>query len=88
MTTRHVMSAWLAMTFLCAASVAVFTVLLRAAPPEVVAFALAFAGGGILTNVTTRMIPEGLRDAGAATGIAIAVGFGLSFALVEILGGH
>jgi zinc transporter, ZIP family len=88
MTTRHVMSAWLAMTFLCAASVAVFMVLLRAAPPEVVAFALAFAGGGILTNVTVRMVPEGLRDAGAATGIAIAVGFGLSFALVEILGGH
>ena len=59
MTTRHVMSAWLAMTFLCAASVALFTVLLRAAPPEVVAFALAFAGGGILTNVTTRMCRRG-----------------------------
>ena len=84
MTTRHVMSAWLAMTFLCAASAVVFMVLLRAAPPEVVAF----AGGGILTNVTTRIVPEGLRDAGAATGIAIAVGFGLSLALVEIVGGH
>jgi len=59
MTTRHVMSAWLAMTLLCAVSVAVFMLLLQAAPPEVVAFALAFAGGGILTNVTTRMCRRG-----------------------------
>lgn len=88
MTTRHVLFAWLAMAFLCAASVAAFMVLLGAARPEVVAFALAFAGGGILTNVTVRMVPEGTRDAGAAAGVAIAVGFGLSFALVEILGGH
>ena len=49
---------------------------------------LAFAGGGVLTNVTVRMVPEGIQDAGAATGIAIAVGFGLSFTLVEILGKH
>lgn len=44
MATRRVMSAWLAMTFLCAASVALFTVLLRAAPPEVVAFAPGMSG--------------------------------------------
>jgi len=88
LTARHVMSAWLAMTLLCGISVAVFSVLLGVAPPEVVAFALAFAGGGVLTNVTVRMVPEGLRDAGAATGIAIAVGFGLSFALVEVVGAH
>jgi zinc transporter, ZIP family len=88
LTARHVMSAWLAMTFLCGVSVAVFMALLRSAPPEVIAFVLAFAGGGVLTNVTVRMVPEGLKDAGAATGIMITVGFGLTYALVEILGAH
>lgn len=88
LSTRRVMAGWLAMMLLCGVSVAVFMVLLRSAPPEAVAFVLAFAGGGVLTNVTVRMVPEGLKDAGAATGIAIAVGFGLSYALVEILGGH
>ncbi|MCG2623872.1 hypothetical protein LVY72_18415 [Arthrobacter sp. I2-34] len=88
LSTRRVMVGWLAMMLLCGVSVAIFMVLLRSAPPEIVAFVLAFAGGGVLTNVTVRMVPEGLKDAGAATGIAIAVGFGLSYALVEILGGH
>ncbi|MEV7648283.1 hypothetical protein [Arthrobacter sp. NPDC089319] len=88
LTSRHVMSAWLAMTLLCGVSVAAFTLFLGLVPPEAVAFVLAFAGGGVLTNVTVRMVPEGIRDAGAATGIAIAVGFGLSFSLVEILGKH
>jgi ZIP family zinc transporter len=88
LTARHVMSAWLAMTILCGVCVAVFTLLLGLVRPELVAFVLAFAGGGVLTNVTVRMVPEGLRDAGAATGIAIAVGFGLSFSLVEIVGAH
>lgn len=88
LTARHVMSAWLVMTILCGVCVAAFTLLLGLVRPEVVAFVLAFAGGGVLTNVTVRMVPEGLKDAGAATGIAIAVGFGLSFSLVEILGKH
>ncbi|MET1153620.1 hypothetical protein [Arthrobacter sp.] len=88
LTRRHVMSAWTAMTILCGLSVAVFTLLLTLVPPQLVAFVLAFAGGGVLTNVTVRMVPEGIRDAGAATGIAIAIGFGLSFALVEIVGAH
>ncbi len=88
LTSRHVMTAWLAMTLLCGVSVAVFATLLGPAPPQLVAFVLAFAGGGVLTNVTVRMVPEGIHDAGAATGIAIAVGFGLSFGLVEIVGKH
>ncbi|MGW6172223.1 ZIP family metal transporter [Arthrobacter sp. NPDC055138] len=88
LTTRHVMTSWLAMTILCGVSVAGFVLVLGLVPPEVVAFVLSFAGGGVLTNVTVRMVPEALRDAGAATGIAIAIGFGLSFVLVEVVGKH
>lgn len=83
-----VLAGWMSMLLLCGLATAVFTALLRPAPKEAVALVLAFAGGGILTYVTVHMVPEGIKDAGAVTGIAVALGFGLSFGLVEFLGAH
>jgi zinc transporter, ZIP family len=88
MSKGRVLGGWMSMLLLCGFATAAFTAMLRPAPAEAVAFVLAFAGGGILTYVTVHMVPEGLKDAGAVTGITAALGFGLSFALVELLGAH
>ncbi|GAB3246336.1 ZIP family metal transporter [Arthrobacter pigmenti] len=88
MTKPYVLTGWLLMTLLCGLATATFTAALRSAPHEAVAFVLAFAGGGILTYVIVHMVPEGLKGAGAVTGITTALGFGLSFGLIELLGQH
>lgn len=87
-TRAQIIGGWLSMMLLCGVATAAFTGLLTPAPAVLVAFVLAFAGGGILTYVIVHMIPEAIKDAGAVTGITAAVGFGLSFSLVEILGAH
>ena len=51
------------------------------APPEAVAFVLAFAGGAILTMLADTMLPEAYEHAGPLTGVATTVGFAVAFAL-------
>jgi zinc transporter, ZIP family len=84
----RVLAGWASMMVLCALCTAAFTAVLGPAPQEAVAFVLAFAGGGILTYVVVHMVPEAVQGAGAVCGITAALGFGLSFMLVEFVGQH
>ena len=45
---------------------------------------LAIAGGAVLTELTTELVPEAYRQAGARTGTAAVVGFAMVFALSEV----
>ena len=62
------------------AALAGFT-LFDTAPPEAVAFVLAFAGGAILTMLADTMAPEAYEHAGPQTGIATTLGFAVAYGL-------
>ena len=51
------------------------------APPDAIAFVLAFAGGAILTMLAETMIPEAYLRGGKAVGLVTTLGFGLAFAV-------
>jgi ZIP family zinc transporter len=51
----------------------------QAAPPETMAFVLAFAAGAILTMLANTMMPEAFEHGGKLAGIATTFGFALAF---------
>jgi ZIP family zinc transporter len=71
---------WSAIILVAAAS-STIGYLLGDAPNNAVAFALAFAGGAVITMVSSTMIPEAYREYGLFTGAAVALGFALVFTL-------
>jgi ZIP family zinc transporter len=75
---------WIGMMVLCGIVVAVGHWLLADASGSTLAFTLAFAGGVVLAMLTTHLIPEANERGSYLAGIAVVVGFGLSFALVEL----
>jgi ZIP family zinc transporter len=52
-----------------------------AAPPEPLAFILAFAAGAVLTMLADTMMPEAYEHAGEVAGVVVTLGFGLALAL-------
>jgi ZIP family zinc transporter len=64
---------------LVSAVAALFGYLLGDAPNNAVAFALAFAGGAVITMVSSTMIPEAYAEFRLFTGAAVALGFALVF---------
>jgi len=62
------------------AALAGFT-LFDTAPPEAVAFVLAFAGGAILTMLADTMVPEAYEHAGPLTGVVTTIGFAIAYGL-------
>jgi ZIP family zinc transporter len=52
---------------------------LPAAPPAVLAFVEALAGGGILAMVASTMMPEAFEHGGASVGLSTIAGFLAAF---------
>ena len=55
--------------------------LMSAATPSVFAFVLAFAGGAILSMLSTTMMPEAYEYGGRLVGITTTIGFATAFAI-------
>jgi zinc transporter, ZIP family len=55
--------------------------LLDQASSDAIAFVLAFAGGAILTMLSTSMMPEAYEHAGRAVGLMTTFGFAVAFAI-------
>lgn len=85
LTSREIVGAWCAMAVLCGVSAGGAYVLLDAASENLVAFVLAAAAGAVLTELTTELIPDARHLAGPLAGPTTVVGFGLVFALIEVL---
>ena len=51
------------------------------APPDVIAFVQAFAGGAVIAMLTDSMIPEAYEKGGNLVGLVTAVGFAMAFGL-------
>jgi len=81
---RSVMLIWTALAAICAVSAGIAYALLDDAPEGTVAIVLAVAGGAVLTELTTELVPEGRELAGPLAGTAAVIGFALVFGLVEV----
>ena len=79
-----ILMSWIGLMLLSGVTAAVSYQLLDDASPRVVAFVLAAAGGAVLTNMTTDLVPEGYALIGQRLGIALVVGFAVVFALAEL----
>ena len=79
-----VMVIWTGLAAVCGVSAGVAYVLLDNAPEGRVAIVLAVAGGAVLTELTTELVPEGRALAGPLAGTAAVIGFALVFGLVEV----
>ena len=80
----HILGFWSILAAVCGVAAAIGYGLLDGAQPSTVAIVLAIAGGAVLTELTTGLVPEAYRQAGARTGAAAVVGVAMVFALSEI----
>lgn len=76
--TSRVFLLWSAIALASGAAAAVGYVLLDGAAPSTVAFILAFAGGAILTMLSTSMIPEAYEHGGRVVGLVTTLGFAVA----------
>jgi ZIP family zinc transporter len=81
---RQILGLWLILALVCGAAAAIGYAVLDGARPGTVAIVMAIAGGAVLTELTTELVPEAYRQAGARTGTAAVVGFAMVFALSEV----
>ena len=79
----HIMAMWAGLAALCGGVAFVGYGLLHHASDGAVAVTLAAAGGAVLCNLTTGLVPEAYKLAGVRAGVATVAGFALSFALIE-----
>jgi zinc transporter, ZIP family len=75
---------WTGLAAVCAVSAGIAYAWLDDAPETRVAVVLAVAGGAVLTELTTELVPEGRLLAGPFAGTATVIGFALVFGLVEV----
>ncbi len=84
LSSRSIVLIWIGLAVLCGVSAAIAYGLLDGAGESTVAIVLAMAGGAVLTELTTDLVPEGRALGGPLAGTAAVVGFALVFALVEV----
>ncbi len=72
---------WVGLTLLSATAALAGHELFAGASPDLVAFALAFAAGAILTMLADTMMPEAFEHGGRLAGVATTLGFALAFTL-------
>jgi ZIP family zinc transporter len=80
-TNRAVWCLWAGIALVCGISAAVGYALLDGASPSTLAFMFAFAGGAILTMLSTSMMPEAYEHAGRTVGLATTLGFAVAFGI-------
>jgi ZIP family zinc transporter len=77
----RVLALWSAIALASALAAAIGYVALDGASPRTLAFILAFAGGAILTMLSTTMMPEAYENAGRSVGVVTVLGFFVAFAI-------
>lgn len=77
----RVIALWCGVAVVSGLAAAAGYALLDGASPQALAFVLAFAGGAILTMLSTTMIPEAFKDAHRPVGLATTLGFAVALAI-------
>jgi zinc transporter, ZIP family len=78
---RRLAALWITLTLVQAAAAVVGYALFADAPGDLVAIALAFAAGAILTMLADTMMPEAFEYGGRLTGVVTTLGFAVAFLL-------
>jgi ZIP family zinc transporter len=81
---RTIATSWASLTVLASVTAGVSYGLLDGASVETIALTLSIAGGAVLTNLATELIPEGHELAGRPVGFAVVIGFAVVFGLAEV----
>ncbi len=81
---KSVMLIWVGLAVVCAVSAGLAYTLLDHASDGRTALVLAVAGGAVLTELATELLPEARALAGPIAGTAVVLGFALVFGLVEV----
>jgi ZIP family zinc transporter len=76
-----VLGMWAGIALLSATAAGAGYAFLDGAAPRTIAFILAFAGGAVLSMLSTSMIPEGYEHAGRSAGLFTVLGFAVAFAI-------
>jgi ZIP family zinc transporter len=84
LSSRAIILIWIGMAVLCGVSAGIAYALLDGAREGSVALVLSIAGGAVLTELTTDLVPEGRALGGPLAGTTAVIGFALVFALVEV----
>jgi ZIP family zinc transporter len=82
----QIIGLWSGVALVSAMAAAIGYLLLADAPPQTLAFVLAFAAGSILTMLSTTMIPEAFKDARRPVGLATTLGFAVALTVSWIAG--
>ncbi|WP_157157431.1 ZIP family metal transporter [Diaminobutyricimonas sp. LJ205] len=77
----HVLWMWVGIAAVSALSSLGGFVLFQDAPPDTIAFVLAFAAGAILTMLADTMMPEAFEHGGKLVGVVATVGFAVAYGL-------
>jgi ZIP family zinc transporter len=77
----HVTLLWSGITLISGLAAALGYVALDGAGNDAHAFVLAFAGGAILTMLSTTMMPEAYEHAGRAVGLVTTLGFAVAYTI-------
>jgi ZIP family zinc transporter len=81
---KSVILIWVGLAVVCAVSAGLAYTLLDHASDGRTALVLAVAGGAVLTELATELLPEARALAGPIAGTAVVLGFALVFGLVEV----
>jgi len=81
---KSVILIWVGLAAVCAVSAGVAYAVLNHASDGRMALVLAVAGGAVLTELATELVPEARLLAGPIAGTAVVLGFALVFGLVEV----
>jgi zinc transporter, ZIP family len=81
---KSVMVIWVGLAGVCAVSAGFAYAVLTHASDVQTALVLAVAGGAVLTELATELMPEARLLAGPIAGTAVVIGFALVFGLVEV----
>ncbi len=80
-TRARIYALWTTIAIASAVAAAAGYALLDGASPETLAFVLAFAGGAILTMLSTSMMPEAYEHAGETVGLLTVLGFAVALTI-------
>jgi ZIP family zinc transporter len=80
---RRLVRMWVTIALLTALAAALGYVLFDGASGALIAFIEAFAGGALLTMLSSTLLPEAVRGGGREVGLLTTLGFAVAFALVQ-----
>jgi len=75
---RRIYALWLFVIAICVLSTVLGVILIQANPELTGVYAMAAAGGAVLSMLAVTMVPQGFADGGRLTGLMVVLGFAVA----------